>query len=282
MSTYANQVMASLPSLIPAAGQFTVNNTELFEDVSGGDSSTTYSYPLINPAKIVGTPSQPYIPVALPAYISTLYTNAYYANNNLQNDIAPVALDDRHYPTSFAVQNYVQSQLLGTQLINGTAGNVTHVVTTSKTNTLITQTPNVARQYRYNNDLASNGVGDVALFWMDTAANAPRNGASKLVMFADRNDYLVDSSGSDSGDLAFLYAGNGSYFIYMGQPFRFYQFVIVGDSLSFVQAYVPSTSTWNWIVTSSMGIFTHKINLFGANLDKQNEVVAPVPAPDED
>jgi hypothetical protein len=280
MSTYANDVLASLPTLIPANGQFTVNSTELFEDVSGGVTSTTYSYPLINPAKIVGTASQPYIPVALPAYISTLYTNAYYANNNLQNTIADAASDDRHYPTSFAVQNYVQSQLLGTQLINGIAGNNIHIVTTSKTNTLITQTPSIANQYRYT---YNSEVGDVALFWMNTEANAPRNGASKLVMFADQNNYFYDASGVSTSNIPFLYAGDGSYFVYMGQQFRFYQFVIVGDSISFVQAY--KDGVWNWIVTSSMGLFSKTINLSGGvSLEQQvfDGREWPEPAPNVD
>lgn len=276
MSTYANEVLAGLPTRIPANGQFTVNNSELFLDVSGVPS-TTYSYPLMDPAKIVGTPSQPYIPIALPAYISTLYTNAYNANTNLQNNIESAASDNRQYPTSFAVQNYVQSQLLGTQLINGTSGNNIHIVSTSKTNTLITQTPSVANQYLYS----YNGEpGEIALFWMDTAANAPRNGASKLVMFADQNNYFYDVSGVRTNNIPFLYAGDGAYFIYMGQPFRFYQFVIVGDSISFIQAY--KNGAWSWIVTNSMGIFSKTITLSTPFEEQDSSYTYCNPDPDVD
>jgi hypothetical protein len=153
-------------------------------------------------------------------------------------------------------------------------------VTTSKTNTLITQTPSIANQYRYT---YNSEVGDVALFWMNTEANAPRNGASKLVMFADQNNYFYDASGVSTSNIPFLYAGDGSYFVYMGQQFRFYQFVIVGDSISFVQAY--KDGVWNWIVTSSMGLFSKTINLSGGvSLEQQvfDGREWPEPAPNVD
>lgn len=278
MTTYVDQVLASLPSPIPAGGQFTVTEAKLFTDVSGGSPSTPYSYPLMTPSNVVGTPSQPYIPIALPAYVSTLYNNVFNINTNLENDILAAAADDRKYPTSYAVQQYVQSQLAGYQVINMVSPNNTYLVSTSLTNTYIKDVPVAATGYVYQleGELGSNAI---AMFWMDTTVNAPRNGASKQVMFG-LPYYLKDASGAITNKLAFLYAGDDARFIHMGTPYKFYQFVIRGDCLSFVQAYDDEADSWNWIVTSSMGIFTNTLTIFNGSVEDQEGRVINQPTPD--
>lgn len=275
MSDFAELIIRSLPT-ITGNGLFPVNivvpnNVSSFTTDPSGNQSNSYSYPLIEPAKLIGTGSQPYMPVALPAYISTLYNNVYNINNYLENDISTPASDDRFYPTSYAVQQYVQSQIAGSQVITGigTGNTNTYIVTTTVNNTLI-QNTNPASGYYYPG-------GTIALFWMDTSANLPRIGATKSVMFND-SLYLTDASGVPTGSLAFLYAGDGSYFINMGQQYSYYQFVYTGDFLNFVQAYNPTSDSWDWLVTASMGVFSNIVQVTG-NMSTQNASLnLPVPA----
>ena len=234
----------------------------LFEPMANNDS-TSYSYPLMDPAKLIGTAGQPYMNVALPAYITTLYNNTYKINENLKNSISTAAIDNREYPTSYAVQQYVQSQVSGTQIINGTGANNTYTVNTTTVNTIITTANSAAQGFTYTGGDGS--PANIALYWMDVSANAPRNGASKTVMFSATN-YLKDSNGVVTHDLAFLYAGNGSNFVHMGATYKFYQFVIRGDFLDFIQSYTVTdgVGSWEWIVKDSLGVFSNTITV-GAN-----------------
>jgi hypothetical protein len=253
-------VLASLPSTIPAGGLFTVATANQFLSETG-TQSTSYSDPLMDPANIVGTDTQPYIPIALPAYVSTLYNNVYNINTNLEQDISsPATITERKYPTSYAVQAYVQSQLSGHEVINGgiNGGIITDKVSSSKTNTLIRDITSIAYKYTFVRDTISYSI---AMYYMDTQVNEARNGSSKLIVMGDPT--YLKNAGVITGDIVVLYAGHTgegetlkqSYFIHMGQQFRFYQFVITGDSLSFVQLYDAATSSWSWIITSSMGLF---------------------------
>ena len=272
----SDTVISSLPT-IAGSGIFSV--TQVVPNASGGlfspldaTPSTSYSYPLMNPADLIGTAGRPYMNVALPAYITTLYENTYKINDNLKNSISTAAVDNREYPTSYAVQQYVQSQVSGTQIINGSGSNNTYTVNTTTVNTVIT-TANSAAQgftYTYGADPAS-----IALYWMDTSANAARNGANKTVMFSATN-YLRNSDGDVTGDLAFLYAGDNSNFVHLGVNYKYYQFVIRGDFLDFIQSYNSSTSSWEWIVKDSLGVFSNSVSVGSAISDTNN--VMPNPA----
>ena len=221
------------------------------------NSSNSYSNVIMNPAKLIGTTSAPYMNVALPAYISTLYNNVYNINSSLQNSISTAASDNRNYPTSFAVQQYVQSQISGTQIIDGTTttpDSDTYYVLTTVNNTLITNA-NPGTGFRYTHN--ANNNTPISLFWMNEEEDTPRIGASKTVMFGE-NNYFKDASGV-TGDLAFLYAGDNSYFINLGLRFKYYEFVYTGDFISFVQGYNSTSDSWNWLVTASMGVFHNNI-----------------------
>jgi hypothetical protein len=264
MSGFSNQVIPSLPLPISGNGFFPVNvvvpNADSSFSAMASKPSTSYSYPLMDPAKLIGTPSQPFMNVGLPAYITTLYNNVFNINTNLQGDISEASVDDRKYPTSYAVQRYVQSQIAGTQLINNNEGNNEYTVLTTLNNTLIQSVPTNAEAFNYVINGNSNAI--ISLFWMDTAPDAPRVGTTKTVMFGQQN-YLtsIDASGNNvpSGNLVFLYAGDNSNFVYMGSTFKYYQFVYVGDHLSFVQGY--NGSNWSWLVTNCMGVFTNSVQV---------------------
>ena len=90
----ADTVITSLPT-ITGNGLFNVTNVVPNADGSfnptSANPSTSYSYPLLEPAKLIGTTSAPFVNVAVPAYISTLYNNVYNINNNLE--IAKLSLN---------------------------------------------------------------------------------------------------------------------------------------------------------------------------------------------
>jgi len=275
MSEESDKIISSLPQ-ITGDGLFQVNivvpNTDSLFNAMESNQSTSYSYPLMDPAKLIGVGSQPFMNVALPAYITTLYNNVFNINNNLRNDISTSAIDDRKYPTSYAVQQYVQSQLAGTQLINGNSNiNNTFIVNTTLNNTLIQTAVTAAQNFSYSYDGA---VKSIYLFWMDTNKDEPRSGSSKIVMFAAK-DCLKDLTGTVTGNLALLYAGDSSNFIYMGIQYKYYQFVYVGDYVQFIQAYSSSSDSWDWLVTGCMGVFTNEINVPGGITKTSN--TAPTP-----
>ena len=280
MSNEADTILSSLPTLT-GTGIFNVN--QIVADSSFSPTSptvsTSYSYPLMNPARLIGSITAPFMNVALPTYISTLYNNVFNINNNLQNNIASAAIDDRRYPTSFAVQNYVQSQIAGTQILsnNDNSNNVYNIVTTLN-NTLIQQVPNASLGFQYVDD--STNIQKIALLTMDTSPDAPRVGTSKIVIFADASYF----SSGNGDNLIFLYAGDNSFFAHMGGYHKYYQFVYTGDFVSFIQAYrnadatatPPVTAGWIWLVTNCMGVFSDTINVSNANISK---TTTPVPVP---
>ena len=268
---YSNDIIHSLPSPISGDGKFDVdqvvptndNPPKLFEP-NQANPSTSYSYPLMDPAKLIGTGSQPFMNVALPAYIATLYDNVFNINTNLENDITLQAGDDRKYPTSLAVQNYVQAQLSGTQHINGqTPANSVNIVNTVTTNTVIDTVPPSAVSFNYS----YNGViKTLSLFWMSETPAPTRDGADKLVLFNMPN-HLTEIDGSISRDLVFLYAGDNSHFINLGQQYKYYQFVIFGDFVEFVQTYIAAKNGWNFVVKHAMGHFTNSVKVTDGNGD---------------
>jgi len=266
----ANEIIPSLPRItgnglfdvsvvVPYTGADVPEGTNLFNPAVG-NPSTSYSYPLMDPAKLIGTPSQPYMNIALSAYIATLYNNVYNINTNLINDISPASVDDRTYPTSFAVQQYVQSQVAGTQVING--NNNINIVNTTANNTLIQTAVASAQGFNYVN---GDSLSTISVFWMDVNPDEPRNGASKTVMFS-AGDYLTDSENNITGNLVFLTAGANSqdvqsHFIHLGNKYNHYQFVARGDFVDFIQSYNTSTSSWEWLVKDALGVFSNTISV---------------------
>jgi hypothetical protein len=280
MSNLADTVISSLPSPISGNGIFNVNavvpNSYSLFDPSSANPSTSYSYPLMDPAKLIGTITAPFMNVGIPSYISTLYNNVFNINNNLQNDIQDAAINDRHYPTSFAVQTYVQSQIAGTQVLNNGSGN-TYIVNTTVNNTIISQVPNKSLGFQHT----TGGKNyEISLLYMDTTANAPRVGATKTVMYGDvvtTPPFLSLDPATGTGKLIFLYAGDNSFFAYMGGFHKYYQFVYVGDSVSFVQAY--NGTNWIWLVTNCMGVFSNVVDVSeNSTISQINDSDVPKPA----
>jgi hypothetical protein len=264
MAHFSNDAILGLPT-ITGDGIFPVKivvpnappATGLF-DPTVDHPSTSYSYPLMDPANLIGTATHPYMNIALPAYISTLYNNVFKINTNLTNNITATAADDRSYPTSHAVQHYVQSQVSGTQLINGT--NNVNLVNTTTTTTLIQTAVTNAVNFEYIYDGQNNN--QISIFHMNEVGNAEsaRNGASKTVMFSAES-YLRNVDKTITGNLAFLYAGDKASFFWLGHQYKFYQFVATGDFIDFIQSYDTTTSSWDWLVKGCMGVFSNTVTL---------------------
>lgn len=285
-TNFANDAILSLPT-ITGDGLFAVNvvvpnappATGLFEPTVDRPS-TSYSYPLMDPAKLIGTTSHPYMNIALPAYISTLYNNVFNINTNLTNNIEAEADDDRSYPTARAVQDYVTSQISGTQLING--NNNVSLVNKTTTTTLIQTAVTSAANFEYVYDGATESI---LIFTMDESGNATntRNGASKTVMFAAPG-FLTNADKSITGAVVFLYSGDNSNFVWLGQQYKFYQFVASGDFLEFIQSYDTANPGWDWLVKNCLGVFSNTVTLANkaggvADISRSNQnlPLAPIP-----
>jgi len=130
-------------------------------------------------------------------------------------------------------------------------------VNTTTSNTLIQTAIATAQGFSFS---TGDSIKSISLFWMDTGVNAPRNGASKTVMFSVSN-YLTTEEGAISGNLAFLYAGDSSHFLHLGAQYKYYQFVCRGDFLDFIQSYNSTTSSWEWLVKDSLGVFSNAITI---------------------
>ena len=254
-------VVSTLPTPLPSNGIFSVTQNiaaGTFNDPSVNVTSTTYSNWLLNPADLIGTPAAPYAPVALPAYVSTLYQNVYNINNSLQADISAPAQNDRDFPTSYAVQKYVQSQLSGCQVLNkNDPSNNGVVVSTSLTNTLIEDVTSTSFRYTYIYQPPGGGTAttaNVSIYQMNIGVNPTRNGASKIVIYGD-SDFATTAN----GNVTFLYAGDDSAFIVAGQRQLYYQFTFLGDFVQFVTVY--DGSSWLWLVTGYQSVFSNNVNI---------------------
>ena len=255
-----SDVMGSIPNPMPSGGMFapvTDPSANAFSD----PNSTTYSALLMNPAAIIGTADAPYMPMAQAAYTSTLYQNVFNINNNLENNISTAAADNRKYPTSYAVQAYVQSQISGSQLI-GNSNNV-YIVNTTVVNTIVQEEPTIATYGQYTDN--NGNTSGVAQFQMDDSANATRVGATKQVVFqCDAWLNAVNTDDEPLVNLIYLYAGPNSYFLVDGVQQKYYQVTHYGDYLSFVMLTNPATATapagWVFLVTGYQSLFTNVLS----------------------
>lgn len=208
--------------------------------------STPYSNLVETPSKLVGTAQVPYQPVALPNYIATLYANVFNINTSLTNNILDAASDNRVYPTAYAVQQYVQSQISGTQILgNGVNQDNGNIVSTTVNNSIIAGLSINAHAYNYSYVDPSTGLSSSApiyVYNMDVSENAPRSGANKQVILA--------LSEVPVGTLVYLYAGDGSAFINAGEKFSYYQFTFGGSFIDFTTLYDETKEAWAWFVTN--------------------------------
>ena len=245
-------------------GTFTPNTNiapNAFTEDSG--SALTYSDPHFNkvvlPGTVAlpGTDENPYLPINLPAYVSTLFANVANIQGNLTNDLTPEIVNQRMYPTAKSVKEYVLSQLSGTESIeNGSArsdsnndrglefvelkggsGSSPGIASTGVTTSLIepggitnlTDTNNnQVFVFKLGNvDISRSGAQKEAVNTIDLTNVSVQLNAAPYV--------TTDSSGISQIDW--------SYFSYMGQKYTTYQFVHTGDIVEFIQYREPLNPT---------------------------------------
>ena len=294
-STIVNSLVTTLPapsSTKPAYegsatgslkgdGTFTPNtNIAPNAFAEDADSALTYSDPHFNkvvlPSTVAlpGTDENPYLPINLPAYVSTLFANVANIQGNLTNDFSTDFADQRMYPTIQSVKSYVLSQLSGTETI---------------TNSSATSDPNNARGLEFvevkggsSTGVASTGVttslitsggagitdddGNTVFVFKLGNVDSTRSGAQKeTVNMIDLTDKSVQLNAApcvttDSSGISQI---DWSYFSYMGQKYTTYQFVHTGDIVEFIQyretftktstAQNPSTHNNVYIVKNGFG-----------------------------
>ena len=144
--------------------------------------------------------------------------------------------------------------------------------------TVISSIVDIAKRasYTYNSTTKTAiAIYDMGAYRADLASV----GCSKTVMFT-ATDWVNDSTSVpviDLGQLAFLYAGDNNNFIQNGQRTKFYQFLYIGDFVTFQM--LPGTSTgWLFVVTNYNSTFTNTINVnTPANIDFVNNLLIHTP-----
>jgi hypothetical protein len=245
---------------VPATGIFSpvlniVTNTY---DTQSGSSNPPYNRTLIGDSSqnLVGSVNKPYLQMALPSYIPTIYNNIYDIQTNLQ-DVIPITdmSDNRQYPTSLAVKNYVASQLFGSETLTPESTE-TFTISTGLTTTAL-----VANEATNSGNVVSTNVTNqdqtittyyTTYFDIDPIDSA-RNGATKNIICL--TDLIVTSN--RVYNMQIRLTGN-KYFFAAGQAYQTYSFVSQGDSLSILQ-FINGSDENVFFVTSYGGVFSDQI-----------------------
>lgn len=231
-----NSPYLSLPiGGIPATGLFTaeknvVDNT--YDDVSGQPTDPPYNQTLIgdSSSNLVGSTTKPYLPIALPAYIPTIYQNIYDIQTNLTNIIPTSDVSsNRVYPTSYAVQQYVATILFGSEILTPDVSGGSQLINTGLTTTALVANENVGGGNV--NASSETGITTYETYFGFDQIPSTKIGATKNVIcisqLGEQSDgsfftMTVDLSGND---------GNG-YFSVHGNSYYSYEFAQQGDNLT--------------------------------------------------
>ena len=162
------------------------------------------------------------------------------------------------------------TQFLGITPIGDIAANDISTVDVSSNTTVISSisadSQSVRATYTYTNGSVQNTAAAIAIYEM-AVYDSREVGCSKTVMFTAANwvngTNYSDGVSTDSGHLAFLYAGTGNYFLVNGSKQNFYQFSFIGDFVTF-QMLTTDGSTWQFVVTTNKSILSTTISLNNA------------------
>jgi hypothetical protein len=244
---------------VPATGLFqpVVNIVPNTYNISTGDSDAPYNQTLIgdSSSNLVGTATKPYIQMALPTYIPTLYSNVYDIQTNLKDEIPlETSVNNREYPTSYAVKQYVASQVFGSETLVPVAGTTPLVISTGLTTTAL-----VANTVEGSPNVSLNGNVYTTHFDINDI-DPTRSGASKNVV-------CITDLGLDASTNVVLVLkvelGLDKYFVVNGQFYNTYEFVSMGDSLTMIQ-FLSSTADPDiqqslFFVTNYGGVFYNRV-----------------------
>jgi hypothetical protein len=227
------------PEALDADGNFrpVVNITPNTFNTPSGVTEQPFNATLIgdSSANIVGTTTTPYLPVALPAYIPTLYTNVYNIQTSLTDSIPLTDVSsNRIYPSIYAVKNYVQTQLSGSQTLQAGIDNTNLKISTGLTNTILVGVSNLPTgstgNVLFSND---NGVTTYTNWFDINSIDSARSGANKVI---------VNASALSATYFMTVQLTGSKYFLVNNKKYKVYQFSIAGDVLNMVQ-YVATSTT---------------------------------------
>lgn len=223
-----------------------------FSTITGNDDAPFNSVLIGSSAdNLVGSATTPYLPVSLPAYIPTLYTNIYNIQTGL-TDVIPTTdiSNNRAYPTVYAVKKYISDQIGGSQTLTASdTGTISSMVkiSTGLANTILTGVPDSTTAQGgnvvYSLDNGLTNVFDIA------SIDSAKNGSSKRII----NSSIVNGTYFMTIQLS----GN-KYFIVNGNKYKNYQFSVQGDALDMVQ-FINSTGVNVFFVLSYGGVFSEVV-----------------------
>jgi len=236
MSTF-NTIQNAIPQGgVPGTGQFppVLNILPDTFNTPTGLSDPPYNAVIIgdSSSNIVGSATTPYLPVALPAYIPTLYANMYYVQTNLKNTIPTDVIQDnnREYPTSYAVKQYVASQLAGSEYLVPDLTNdysiSTGLTTTFLASSDLAQSPNVVSYV----DTVTGMTTYVTTFGMNPIDSA-RVGAQKVCI----NSTPLGVVASGQTNVLQIVLSTNQYFVVNGKQYGCYAYSNLGDTLTMFQ-----------------------------------------------
>jgi hypothetical protein len=142
------------------------------------------------PNQIACTSSNPYMSVLNKNYISTLFNNVYNINTNLKNSMVGSNVDDRTYPTRYAVQEYITSAIdVGGRIDNAIDAVIATAIATANTGGVIDQAVDAV----ILSALSADNVIDLAIDAVITTAIAEGG------VIDDRIDTVILSAIAESG-----------------------------------------------------------------------------------
>lgn len=262
MSIPDSFIQKSLPDDgVPATGVFIV------EDNIEPNSYNTPTDPIVEDSpynstligdsldNLVGSSTKPYLPMALPSYIPTLYENVYNIQTNLVNVIPTTDVsDNRQYPNVQSVKSYVALQLSGSEVLNPTDVSGLLTISTGLTTSIL---------YASNND---NGSVNVQKF-IDASGNDiftttyPVNPIDTSRSGSQKTFICANNLGTDASNTTYLMQieldpSYNQYFIVNGTQYKYYAFTGQGDILSSYQ-FKDNSGNEVFFVLSYGGLFSN-------------------------
>jgi len=248
---YSALPKASNPLVATGVWAPTANVTaNTFSSASGNDDAPFNQVLFDLSDNLVGTSTNPYMPVALSAYIPTLYKNIFDIQTNLQNVIPEIDVsDNRLYPTSFAVKKYVQDQIAGVQMLDLTELDalVEHAVNITRNTTILKGVPSTNISDTQNSTFEG---GNITNYFDIDEISSSKNGSQKMI--------LNTSELSDKYFMTIQLTGD-KYFVVEGKLYQMYDFSILGDSLDMIQLLKGNNSYF--FVNSYGGVFSRPVEL---------------------
>ena len=239
---------------VPANGQFSPADNLVpnsFDDRTGQTTDSPYNTVYIGDTvdTLVGSVTVPYLPMALPAYIPTLYENIFHIQTNLKEKIEDTIVNEREYPTTIAVKAYVQTQLSGRELLKPADSptielNISTVLTTSFLTAPMTTSKNVLIR-------EIDGKQVYATTYNINRIGTSRDGAEKICI--NTSPIGVINTAGDINNLQIVLDAD-QFFVVGGKEYKCYVPACLGDVLSMVQFIDPNGKD-RFFVLSYGGVF---------------------------